>query len=228
MVKQCFDSKDYVEGRQGLHGKAQAGVHGDLTRISLGRDPWQHGTRAILYRVDTNIDAIARLDRAIRKRRPRVPGLPGRPGNDIDRPVTEKCSDGTGLGRIAESDQALRRGDRGRRCFAADRPRAVDVPARPIRLRQDDDAAPDRGLRGAAAGEIAVGDRVVSSPVRTLPPGARNMSMIFQSYALWPHMTVAENVAYGLTLRNPPPPISRRSRGRCPWPPRSCRVRSSG
>ena len=50
-------------------------------------------------------------------------------------------------------------------------------------------------------GEIAVGDRIVSSPARTLPPEQRNMSMIFQSYALWPHMTVAENVAYGLTLR---------------------------
>ncbi len=36
---------------------------------------------------------------------------------------------------------------------------------------------------------------------RTLPPEQRNMSMIFQSYALWPHMTVAENIAYGLKLR---------------------------
>jgi len=34
-----------------------------------------------------------------------------------------------------------------------------------------------------------------------LPPEQRNMSMIFQSYALWPHMTVTENVAYGLKLR---------------------------
>ncbi len=50
-------------------------------------------------------------------------------------------------------------------------------------------------------GEIAVGDKVVSAPGRTLPPERRNMSMIFQSYALWPHMTVTENVAYGLTLR---------------------------
>jgi iron(III) transport system ATP-binding protein len=41
----------------------------------------------------------------------------------------------------------------------------------------------------------------VSSPARTLPPEQRNMSMIFQSYALWPHMTVGENVAYGLKLR---------------------------
>jgi iron(III) transport system ATP-binding protein len=57
------------------------------------------------------------------------------------------------------------------------------------------------GFVEPTAGEIAVGDRVVSSPSRTLPPEQRNMSMIFQSYALWPHMTVTENVAYGLTLR---------------------------
>jgi iron(III) transport system ATP-binding protein len=57
------------------------------------------------------------------------------------------------------------------------------------------------GFVEPSAGEISVGSRVVSTPSRTLPPEQRNMSMIFQSYALWPHMTVAENVAYGLTLR---------------------------
>jgi iron(III) transport system ATP-binding protein len=57
------------------------------------------------------------------------------------------------------------------------------------------------GFVEPSAGEILVGDRIVSSPSRTLPPEQRNMSMIFQSYALWPHMTVAENVAYGLRLR---------------------------
>jgi iron(III) transport system ATP-binding protein len=57
------------------------------------------------------------------------------------------------------------------------------------------------GFAEPSAGEIAVGDRVVSSVARTLPPEQRNMSMIFQSYALWPHMTVTENVAYGLKLR---------------------------
>ncbi len=50
-------------------------------------------------------------------------------------------------------------------------------------------------------GEITVGDRVISSVRQTVPPERRNMSMIFQSYALWPHMTVAENVAYGLKIR---------------------------
>jgi iron(III) transport system ATP-binding protein len=50
-------------------------------------------------------------------------------------------------------------------------------------------------------GEIRVGDKLISSPVATVPPERRNMSMIFQSYALWPHMTVAENIVYGLKIR---------------------------
>jgi iron(III) transport system ATP-binding protein len=57
------------------------------------------------------------------------------------------------------------------------------------------------GFVEPSAGEIRVGDQVMSSPARTVPPERRNMSMIFQSYALWPHMTVAQNVAYGLDLR---------------------------
>ena len=60
------------------------------------------------------------------------------------------------------------------------------------------------GFVEPTGGEIAVGERIVSSRARTLPPEQRNMSMIFQSYALWPHMTVTENVAYGLTLRRLP------------------------
>ncbi len=47
------------------------------------------------------------------------------------------------------------------------------------------------------AGEIRFGDRVVSG----LPPYERNIGMVFQNYALWPHMTVAANIAYGLKLR---------------------------
>ena len=57
------------------------------------------------------------------------------------------------------------------------------------------------GFLEPSEGEIRVGDRLVSSKARTLPPERRNMSMIFQSYALWPHMTVAENIIYGLKLR---------------------------
>jgi len=51
------------------------------------------------------------------------------------------------------------------------------------------------------AGEICVGGEVISSPSLVVPPERRNMSMIFQSYAVWPHMTVAQNVAYGLKFK---------------------------
>ena len=54
------------------------------------------------------------------------------------------------------------------------------------------------GFVEPTAGEIAIGDRVVSSRNRMLPPERRNVSMVFQSYALWPHMTVWQNVAFRL------------------------------
>src|SRR5512145_1716049 len=51
-------------------------------------------------------------------------------------------------------------------------------------------------------GEIWVGERCLSSPAAVVPPERRRMAMIFQSYALWPHMTVAQNVAYGLRFKS--------------------------
>ena len=65
------------------------------------------------------------------------------------------------------------------------------------------------GFLEPTEGEIHVGDRMVSSKARTLPPEQRNMSMIFQSYALWPHMTVARNVAYGLRFKSGMPKADR-------------------
>jgi iron(III) transport system ATP-binding protein len=50
-------------------------------------------------------------------------------------------------------------------------------------------------------GEIRVDGKVVSARGNVVPPERRNMGMIFQSYAVWPHMTVRENVAYGLKMR---------------------------
>ena len=47
-------------------------------------------------------------------------------------------------------------------------------------------------------GEIIFGDK----PMNGVPPHERNTGMVFQNYALWPHMTVAENVAYGLDVRH--------------------------
>jgi iron(III) transport system ATP-binding protein len=57
------------------------------------------------------------------------------------------------------------------------------------------------GFLRPEAGEIWVGDRCLSSPASVIPPERRRMAMIFQSYALWPHMTVAQNVAYGLRFK---------------------------
>lgn len=54
------------------------------------------------------------------------------------------------------------------------------------------------GLEKPDAGEIALEGAVISSPKMTLPPNRRKMGMIFQSLALWPHLTVAQHLEYGL------------------------------
>ena len=60
------------------------------------------------------------------------------------------------------------------------------------------------GFLAPSEGTIAMDGRTISSPGSTLPPEKRHMSMIFQSYAIWPNMTVAENVAFGLEVRRLP------------------------
>jgi iron(III) transport system ATP-binding protein len=67
------------------------------------------------------------------------------------------------------------------------------------------------GLLEPDAGEIRVGGTVVSSVKSVVPPERRNMSMIFQSYAVWPHMTVRQNVGYGLKMKSMPA-LERQSR----------------
>ncbi|HVA13486.1 MAG TPA: ABC transporter ATP-binding protein [Stellaceae bacterium] len=64
------------------------------------------------------------------------------------------------------------------------------------------------GLEHPDRGEIAIGGRsVYSSENRTwVPPHDRNIGMVFQSYAIWPHMTVFENVAFPLRHKKPKPP----------------------
>src|SRR5438874_9065165 len=51
------------------------------------------------------------------------------------------------------------------------------------------------------AGEVWADDRLISSSRGVVPPERRRMSLVFQSYAIWPHMTVFENVAFGLQIR---------------------------
>ncbi|MBB6179024.1 sn-glycerol-3-phosphate import ATP-binding protein UgpC [Pseudorhizobium flavum] len=56
------------------------------------------------------------------------------------------------------------------------------------------------GLESISGGEIVIGDRVVNQ----LEPSQRDIAMVFQNYALYPHMTVRQNLAYGLKNRNTP------------------------
>jgi len=59
------------------------------------------------------------------------------------------------------------------------------------------------GLERPTAGEITFSGRKISSSTESIfvPPDQRNFGMVFQSYALWPHMTVEQNIAYPLKLR---------------------------
>ena len=56
------------------------------------------------------------------------------------------------------------------------------------------------GLEEITEGEIAIAGRVVNN----VPPKDRDIAMVFQNYALYPHMTVYDNIAYGLRLRKFP------------------------
>ena len=53
------------------------------------------------------------------------------------------------------------------------------------------------GLEDITSGDLFIGERKVND----LPPSKRNVAMVFQDYALYPHMTVYENMAYGLRIR---------------------------
>lgn len=59
------------------------------------------------------------------------------------------------------------------------------------------------GLETPLRGRIRIGERTVFDAAAkvNLPPEQRDLGLVFQSYALWPHKTVAENIAYGLKLR---------------------------
>ena len=57
------------------------------------------------------------------------------------------------------------------------------------------------GFMKPTAGTIAMNGQPLSSPSHVVAPEKRGMSMIFQSYAIWPNMTVGQNVAFGLQLR---------------------------
>src|SRR3984893_10790440 len=56
------------------------------------------------------------------------------------------------------------------------------------------------GLENVTSGEVAIGGRVVNN----VPPKERDIAMVFQNYALYPHMTVADNMSLSMRLRGAP------------------------
>lgn len=56
------------------------------------------------------------------------------------------------------------------------------------------------GFEAPDEGTIRLGDRIVSSSQANIPPEKRNIGIVFQNYALWPHMSVADNVGYALKI----------------------------
>ena len=62
------------------------------------------------------------------------------------------------------------------------------------------------GLEIPDEGQIIIGDKVIFSSEKNIfiPPGDRNLGMVFQSYALWPHMTVRDNMKFGLDVMKMP------------------------
>lgn len=57
------------------------------------------------------------------------------------------------------------------------------------------------GFEQLDAGSISIGGRIVSSPHQFVPPEQRNLGIVFQNYALWPHMSVSDNVGYSLKIK---------------------------
>jgi multiple sugar transport system ATP-binding protein len=75
------------------------------------------------------------------------------------------------------------------------------------------------GLEGITSGDIKIKDRVVNG----VHPSKRNIAMVFQSYALYPNMTVGQNITFGLEMHGVPNPNATR---RCTRSPSFCRSRT--
>ena len=83
------------------------------------------------------------------------------------------------------------------------------------------------GLEAISEGTVRIGDRVVND----VPPKERDIAMVFQNYALYPHMSVFDNMAFGLKLQKvPKTEIDQRVReaARDPRPRRAARAQAGG
>ncbi len=104
------------------------------------------------------------------------------------------------LSKVYPGEGRARR-DRGQEHQPGDRGPGIHGPGRPVGLRQVDHAAHDRRPGGNHRGHR---QRSAASVVNDVLPKDRDIAMVFQNYALYPHMTVYENMAFGLKLRKFP------------------------
>ena len=104
--------------------------------------------------------------------------------------------------------------NRGKDVTAVDRISLDIAPGEFITLLGPSGCGKTTTLRMVAGFEDTTSGRVVldGEDMVTLPPNKRPMSMVFQSYALFPHMSIADNVGYGLKMLNVPPAERRRRR----------------
>ncbi|MGH9121328.1 MAG: ABC transporter ATP-binding protein, partial [Acidimicrobiales bacterium] len=69
------------------------------------------------------------------------------------------------------------------------------------------------GIERITSGQVTIGGRVVADGKLHLPPDQRELAMVFQDYALWPHLSVERNVAFALRRRHlPRPEVDKRTR----------------
>ncbi len=147
--------------------------------------------------------------RAVHRLRRRARARPRRSWSGRLATLAPSASDRAGAG-------GRRRGRRLRKAYGAveavagrrprGRRRRVLHAARPVGLGQDDDAPPDRRLRAPRRRPRSAAAATRSRRVRRTQ---RDVNTVFQDYALFPHMTVAENVGYGLRVRG----VAARERG---------------
>jgi iron(III) transport system ATP-binding protein len=76
------------------------------------------------------------------------------------------------------------------------------------------------GFEPLRAGRILIAGHPASTPSDTLPPEKRAIGMVFQDYALFPHLTIAQNIGFGLRKR---PPSTAACRSTTCWMPPGCR-----
>ena len=88
----------------------------------------------------------------------------------------------------------------------------VRGPARPVRVWQDDDDEHDRRTGDTHLGLFTLTSRLMND----VPPGKRGVGFVFQNYAIFTHMSVYENIGFGLKVRGCPEDEQRREVGK--WP----------